>query len=392
MKIEFARRSLVAFLGLGLFTLGLAACGESAEEREARRQAESTRALMRGIFGAMEVVLPASVEPAEYRDPANREKIGAALEALADNAGALEQHTGGGAARSYLARSIARDARDVERAYAAGQYGRSAFLVQQITENCIGCHTRLPDREDSLVATAFVDETLFASLPAEPRATLQMATRRFDDARITLEELIASDEHPALLLNALSDYLVLNLRVKGDFARPVPVLEAFATRDDAWPTLRRAARGWAEVLPELAPIAAAEPSLAAARRILDDGKALSPVQRDHMPLVHWVAASSVLERCIERGDGETTEIAEAHYLLGLIEARIGRQYWVTPAPYLLETAIRLDPGAAFSEDAYAILETELLAAWEGTDFEELPPEDEARLRELRGLMEAAGQQ
>jgi hypothetical protein len=348
--------------------------------------------MMRRIFGAMEIVLPASVEPAEFRDPANREMIGTALEALADNAGALEEHTGGGgAARSYLARSIARDARDVERAYAAGQYGRSAFLVQQITENCIGCHTRLPDREDSPVASGFVDESLFSTLPAEPRAMLQMATRRFEEARVTLEALIASDEHPALLLNALSDYLVLNVRVKRDFERPIPVLETFAMRDDAWPTLRRAARGWAEALPELAPIAAGEPSLAAARRILDDGKALSPVQRDHMPLVHWIAASSVLERLIDSGNAEPAEIAEAHYLLGLIEARIGRQYWVTPAPYLLETAIRLDPGAEFSEDAYAILETELLAAWEGTDTEELPPEDEARLSELRGLMEAARQ-
>jgi tetratricopeptide (TPR) repeat protein len=390
MRNAFARRSAIVFLGLGLITTGIVACGESLEEKQARAEAEKTRALMREIFASVAVVLPASVEPGEFRDPANRATIAAALGELAANAEELDRHTGGGGgAREYLAQSIARDARDVERVYAAGQYGRAAFMVQQITENCIGCHTRLPVNVDSPVAQGFVDETLFAELPLEPRASLQMATRRFDDARLTLEQLIASDEHAALLLNALTDYLVLNLRVKGDFERPVPVLEAFATRDDAWPTLRRAARGWAAALPELAPAVASEPDLATARRILEQGKTLSPVERDHMPLVHWVAASSVLERFIERGDAAPAELGEAYYLLGLIEARVGRQYWVTPAPFLLETSIRLAPGEEFAEEAYAILETQLLAAWEGTDFEELPPEETERLRELRGLMDAA---
>ncbi len=345
---------------------------------------------MREIFASVAVALTASVEPGEFRDPANRAKIAAALGQLAENAEQLEQHNGlAGGAREYLSQSVSRDARDVERAYMAEQYGRAAFLVQQITENCIGCHTRLPDDEDSVVAQGFVDETLFGELPLEPRASLQMATRRFDDARLTLEQLIASDEHAALLLNALTDYLVVNLRVRGDFERPVPVLETFATREDAWPTLRRAALGWAAALPELAPVVAGEPKIETARRILEQGKTLSPVERDHMPLVHWVAASSVLERLIERGDAEPAVLGEAYYLLGLIEARIGRQYWVTPAPFLLEASIRLAPGEEFSEDAYAILETQLLAAWEGTDFEELPPEDAQRLAELRRLIDGA---
>jgi hypothetical protein len=381
---------MLVFLGLGLITAGIVACGESSEERRERIEAEETRLLMRQIFASVAVTLTASVEPGEFRDPANRAKIAAALGQLAENAEQLEQHNGlAGGAREYLSQSISRDARDVERAYMADQFGRAAFLVQQITENCIGCHTRLPDDVDSVVAKGFVDETMFAQLPLEPRASLQMATRRFDDARLTLEQLIASDEHAALLLNALTDYLVVNLRVRGDFERPVPVLETFATREDAWPTLRRAALGWAAALPELAPVVAGEPEIETARRILEQGKTLSPVERDHMPLVHWVAASSVLERFIERGDAEPAVLGEAYYLLGLIEARIGRQYWVTPAPFLLEASIRLAPGEEFSEDAYAILETQLLAVWEGTDFEELPPEDAQRLAELRGLIDGA---
>lgn len=390
MRRPFVLRSAHFYLALGLLTAGMIACGESSEEQRARVEAEAMRSLMREIFASITIALPASVEPGEFRSSANRAIIAAALGELAKNAEQLERHSSeDGGAREYLAHSIARDSREVERAYTAEQYGRAAFLVQQIAEDCIGCHTRLPDDVDSPVAQGFVDETLFAELPLEPRAALQMATRRFDDARLTLEQLIASDEHPALLLDALTDYLVVNLRVKRDFERPVPVLLAFAKREDAWPTLRRAAEGWAAALPELAPLVAADPELATALRILQQGRALSPVERDHLPLVHWVAASSVLERFIDRGDADPADLGYAYYLLGLIEARIGRQYWVTPAPFLLETSIRLAPGEPFTEEAFAILETRLRAASEEQEFDELPPEDAQRLRELRGLIDGA---
>lgn len=390
MMTTFSWRAVSFILAISWVLIGPLGCSESAEDRRSRKVDEQTRALMREIYAAIAVALPASVDLDEFRAPANRQGVGAALHSLAANAQRLEQHAERmGGARTYLAHSIARDAIDVDRAYASGQYARSSFLVQQIVENCIGCHTRLPVDEDSPIAAGFVDETLFATLAPEPRASLQMATRRFDDARATLEELITSDEDPALLLHPLTDYLVLNLRVKNDFERPVPILAAFAKREDAWPTLRRAADGWASALPELAAAAAAEPNLAGARRILDGGKMLSPIERDHMPLAHWVAASAVLERFIATGNATPEELGEAHFLLGLIEARIGRQYWVTPAPYLLETSIRLAPGGTFAEDAYSILETQLYSAWEGTEVEELPPDDAERLRELRELIDGA---
>lgn len=375
---------------LACIALAAATCGESPDAEGEHGETETTRALMDQIFGALRVTLPASVEPEVFGAPDNRERMAAELGRLASGAEGLEHHIEGrdGQAR-FLARSIARDAREVQRAYVGGQYRRAAFLVQQITENCIVCHTRLPYPKDAPVAKGFVEGGVFATLPPEPRANLQMATRRFDDALLSLEELFRSPEHAALMVGPLTDYLVICVRVKQDYERPVPVLRRFAQREDVWTELRRDVLRWADVLPVLGKRAQAHPDLATARQILAEGNALSPIPRAHAALAHWVVASGILERLIHSDARDDPDLAETYYLMGLVEARIGRHAWVTPAPFLLESAIRLAPGSAFAEDAYASLETELLSAWEGSSVQALPPEEEQRLRALRALIDAA---
>ncbi len=112
----------------------------------------------------------------------------------------------------------------------------------------------------------------------------------------------------------------------------------------------------------------------------------SPAQRAW--LAHFVTASSILHRYIENHRVPGPELAEAYYLLGITEARIGRNYWVTAAPFLLETSIRLASDQPFAKDAFALLEQELIMSYEGVDGDELPAEELANLAELRALIEA----
>ena len=107
---------------------------------------------MQRIYAAIRVALPASADPEELARPERAAEIGAALDALADNASLLQAHVGGEERQmQFLARSVARDARDVRRAWREGQHPRAAFLLRQITEDCVVCHTRLPS-DDSPVA------------------------------------------------------------------------------------------------------------------------------------------------------------------------------------------------------------------------------------------------
>jgi tetratricopeptide (TPR) repeat protein len=377
---------------LGMAAAGLAgllfgAC-DRAEDRAADEQAQLTRAIMLEIVEAMRVALPASSSPMGFREPARRDQVAASLAALAQHAAFLEEH-----ARDqeeperFLARDLARDARDTAREYAEGHYDRAAFLLHEITENCVVCHTRLPSEADSPLAERLLDARSLAALPPEGRATLQIATRRFDEALATLESLLVDPAvHPALLMGPITDYLVLTLRVKRDFQRPVPTLERFAARPDLWTRLRMEVEGWIAALPGLQQRSRGKPELATARALIDEARQMSLYPDDRTPLAHLVVASSILQRYIDTHRPADRKLAEAYYLLGVTEARIGRNYWVTPAPYLLQQAIRLAPSAPFAIDAYALLERELLMSYEGSDWEELPDDETQRLEELRELM------
>ncbi len=382
--MESKRISLAVLVGL---TLSAAwGCEESTRPSD-----DDTRAVMREIFGGIRVVLPASVDLEKFTDPTQRPDILAALELLSSNATLLEKHAKSRDKQMrFLARSVSRDASDARDSYAEQRYERSAYVLRQIAENCVVCHTRLPDLEDSPVAAGFLDEGVMESLPLAPRATLQIATRRFDEALESLGALLADPvTHPAMMMGPLTDYLVVAIRVKRDFDRPKAMLEAFAQRTDLWPSLQRDVEQWIQSLPELRTQADAKPSVAHARAIIADADANDEHGDGQSGLLHLVVASGILERFIDSHRDQDESLGEAFYLLGTLEARIGRNYWVTPAPFLLEESIRLAPGGPFSADALATLEREIHAVYEGSDVEELPADDAQRLRALRELVDRA---
>ncbi len=377
-------------IALGFWALcgvGWLACSESAPPENEQAQ---TRAIMEKIFSDMQELLPLSVDVERLQDPARRAEVNQVLDNLSRNAEHLERHTSGQEAQMrFLARSIAEDALDVQRAYAQGHFERSAFLLRKITENCVVCHTRLPSPGDSSVSQGFVDQTVFDELPLEPRATLQTATRRFDEALATLEALLASPKQPALLLGPLTDYLVISIRVRGDYERPVETLRRFAARPDLWPQLRADVETWVAELSGLQARASGPASLTLARSLIDAGREEFGFPGNRAWLAHFVVASAVLHGFIASNPAPGPELAEAYYLLGITEARIGRNYWVTPAPFLLETAIRQAPQEPFARMAFELLEEELLMSYEGSDFEELPPAERADLDELQALIGAS---
>ncbi len=350
---------------------------------------KATREAMRRIFADVRVLLPLSASAERFGAPANRETVVGALRSLSANADALSAHVRPDDPRfRHLGGALARDARDALWTYEKGQTQSSQFLVQQLTESCISCHARLPSGDSPLAEKFLAEKEMKQFTPAE-RAGLQVATRRFNDALDSYEQILGSAEYaPAELLDPITDYLILAVRVKQDPQRPLPTLEAFARRPDLWRYLRLDVEHWLASLRRLGPEVGTPPRLERARALLDEARAEIRFPADRRALVHYVVASSMLHRYIDAhaaAGGES--VAEAYYLLGLVESRIGRNAWVSQAGVLLEESIRRAPKSPFAETAYAILEEETLFDYGGGNGEGLPPEVAANLASLRALLD-----
>ncbi|MBW2493776.1 MAG: hypothetical protein JRE43_03410 [Deltaproteobacteria bacterium] len=377
----------VVLVACAIAAWAIPGCGEDPEPTGD----DYTQDVMREIFDGIRVTLPASIDPDVFSAPENQGEIFAALDSLARNAALLEAHAQGcNAEMGFLARSAERDAIEAKTSYRHGHYKRAAFVLRQIVESCVICHTRLPDDCGSRIAEEFVDEGVMASLPAHPRSALLIATRQFDRALEALEEVLTDPlTHPAIMLGPLTDYMVVAVRVLGDYERPIPVFRTFARRKDLWPSLREDVNEWIAALPSLQERTARASTVTSARAIIEEGEALDEYGDGQGSLLHFIAASSILERYIEAHPTRNAELGEAYYLRGILETRIGRNYWVTTAPFFLEESIRIAPKAPSAAEAIVVLEREMLAAYEGSDIEELPDAEEKHLAELRALIEGS---
>lgn len=348
-----------------------------------------TRERMREIFESVRVLLPLSVSDEKFGAPEHRDAVARALESLARNADELAAHAGRqDQARRFLGRSLADDARAALDRYREGRTDSAAFLVQQATENCIACHTKLESPGDSPLSQQFVDRTALAQLPPEERARLLIATRQFDEALATLEQVIASEGvHPSEMLVPITDYLVVSIRVKNDFDRPIPVLEKLARRPDLWRQLRADVETWVAALRELRPLRDRPPELATARRLVEEAGRLVPFPADRRGLVHYVVASSILHRFLDGGPRPPAEASEAYYLLGICELEVGDTFWVSQADFYLETAIRTAPREPSADLAYALLEEALIESYTGSSGVNVPDAVAQRLKALRKLVD-----
>src|SRR5262245_21084351 len=351
-----------------------------------------TREAMRVIFGQLQTVLPLAVDPEVFRDPAQADKIRAALKRLADEANGLDSHGKAGLdpGGRYLARSLERDARRALQHFEQRRFDSAEFFVGQLSESCIGCHSRLPSPGDAPLARGFAARADVTHLDPLERARLEIATRQFGDALGSLEKVFAAEDVPPYeLLGPLTDYLTICVRVVDETKRPVPVLRRLAKREDLWSALRSDVEAWARYLPELSARDLGGDPVEKARGLIDEGRGLILFPSDRRALVHYVFASKLLHGYVSTHREAGPELARAYYLLGIAESRIGPNFWISQAEFYLEAAVRMSPGTDVGRDAFALLEEETLSGYTGSGGVQVPDDVEAHLRELRQLLDSA---
>jgi tetratricopeptide (TPR) repeat protein len=369
------------FLALAL----AAVVGTSQVSATGWTEREATRETMQTIFDSLRFLLRLDAAGENFDDPKYRSQVLEALRELDDQSAILASHgfyedSGG----MFLAGVLERYTLLLLRTYERGEPEQLQQFLYGITDICIACHSRLPSPQDSPVAVQFVDSREFASLGLWKRAKLQVATRRFDDALATLEALIESQESadPAAIDDPLRIYLMINIRVKGDMERPIPILERISEQAEAGSEWQRDVEIWTQSLEHFRDQPFISDPLASARAMIASaGSAEFPSQRSAR--VEYIAASSLLHRYLVSRPSESLQVSEAHYLLGLAEYRIHPDEWLPHAELYLEIAIVLAPEAPWAKSAYALLVEKINQTYKPSTSGGLPPEVEERLRELQ---------
>jgi hypothetical protein len=174
--------------------------------------------------------------------------------------------------------------------------------------------------------------------------------------------------------------------VRGDLARPRRHLDAWRRRPDVPAYLQDLAKLWVDALATLDRPWEEGQEVRDARTVLDQGKQLRRFPADRAGLVHDLVASGMLHRWVTRLGAPTAASADAYYLLGVTELRIGSSTWLTEPESYLEAAIRAAPGQPPARDAYIVLEEATWLGYTGSgNPDELPPEVARWLDELRRL-------
>jgi len=390
MKIthsRFAWTGAVRALALGV---ALSFCSAARCDAPAT---ESTRGIMGNVVSALKVALPPSLDSEEFADPARRDEISLALQSLAASSERLERHgEGREASFAFLSHSLARDVRDIERRFDAGRTDEARFLLQHTTELCVACHARLPDKAPHDLGRQLMAAEALSALPPQQRAQFEMATRQFEAAATDFEAALADPAiSPADLdLEGLIDtYVELCLRVMDDPARAERSLRRLADRDDVPAHLRTNLTVWIESLANLPEEPPTGSPVAAARRLIDRAQDRDVFRDDRQALIPLVYASGILNRYLEARTDRTPEVGEAYYLLGVVEASVGRSFWASQTEYLLETSIRIGPGEPYAPKALELLEEFIVAGYTGSAGTHVPPDEQLKIDQLNELIDGA---
>lgn len=349
---------------------------------------------MQGIFVPLSVALPYSFDASTFASSTDRAMLSKQLKQLADSAGKLSQHVKTkDPAFQFVARTLQRDATDVSRLFDAGQFEEARYILHNMTDSCIACHTALPESSQAPGAPAFFATIKVEDMPSFERAHYFVVARQYDDALRAYEAQFRTSTVPftgALALPHVVEYLRLCINVKNDPARAARLIDSIAGEGKVARHVREQAARWSAALSKAAKAGILDrPDLSVANRLLAEGRVNAEFPDDRDGLVETLLANAIAERIVKiRAEG-APDLAGAYYVLGVSEARLGRPFWLSREANHLEWAIRLGPHAAFASKAYTRLEDIVMRESTPPLGVEIPIEAKHILADLRALMESA---
>ncbi|MGI9431558.1 MAG: hypothetical protein ACR2PQ_05055 [Myxococcota bacterium] len=380
----------ILMTGLGL----LLACTGSPEEFDT-----ATRATMGDIVAELRVLLPLTASDERFAAPEHHEAVSSSLRALAAAGARLDRHgSQGDAAFGVFGHALAEDTSDALARWEAGRPGEARFLVEGLTEDCVGCHSRLAGPSSPELGPLLLEEVDRSTLAGQEWAQLLVATRQFDAALEAYEEILSAPEGPVTRLDlesVLVDYLVVCVRVSRDLGRARETIDRVAQRADIPRYLGVMLGSWSASLEEIEARGSTGNGLEQARVLLSatyvagvDSAGMLRIGRERL-IEDLVASGDLYEFVASHPDATPLEMAEAYHWLGATELRIARSLWLSPADAYLDASIRAAPASEWAAASFDLLELHTMFEYEGSAGLHVPEDVREHLEELRALLESS---
>lgn len=375
----------------GIFSLVFIFCSTAyaadLKDKDAQQVVE-TRSIMSQLFASLTAVLPYAMKYSDFSDPSHRDEILSELKKMNDSTQSLGQHVKRlDSSYEFIAKSMSRDINDSYNRYKRGSYAEANYLLQQLSENCISCHMKVPDPGHAPKVDVFFKNVRIAELDPAGRAKLQVALRQFDDALVTWEKMFSDYKSSGVFyeMDALTEYLKVLLRVKMDLPRARKTLAQIAAKPSIPQFAKREVQSWTNSLTFLEPkLKGAKNRLTLAKSIVKGAQRNMDYPMDRAGFVEYVVASGLLSQFLAEGHSPK-ERAEAYYYLGTTESLIGRSVWIPQTAFYFESAIRTAPHSAMAAKAFDSLEQQTTLEYSGSQGLDLPDDVRLNLEELRKL-------
>ncbi|MDH3694075.1 MAG: hypothetical protein OER96_05840 [Gammaproteobacteria bacterium] len=331
---------------------------------------------MHKAFDALSYLLPLSLAGQDGDAKTDFSLLEEKLKQLVESSDRLDEHAKGREAEfKSIARSFDATVKQVDQAFRNERPQDALFLLMDLTQNCVACHSRLPSAANFPFGQRLMARINVDTMDRRDVAQLYVATRQFDGALKILEEVVVDNDVTPIDLDidgTLVDYLDISISVKQDFAPIRTMLDKLQVRPDLPFYMNRHAEAWRISMDGLEGELKAPPSVARARELFNTATLMTAAPAGRERIIHDLLAASMLRRLVDQR--ETTDIpnellAEAYYVLSIIELRtINPNPTVPQMEFLLEAAIRSDPDGLFAKRAYALLEEYSYFSYEGVPW------------------------
>lgn len=386
--------TLAMILSVGL----LSGCKNSPTKVTKKEEVPTWSSKMTGLAGNVQRLTPFIYSQKEYYKPGNRQQIKESLASFSTELHQISPEMGQKflGPDPILKYSLDRLIEDVERAgeaFELGQLEYSRSSMKAVLNHCFRCHTmsKMEERAQWDIAAAFKN----IELPPLEKADLLVAGRKYDEALVTLEDMLNNKQFiqssPFHFEAALRKYLAITVRVKESPERALHELEKVVEREDIPFYIQEQARSWKQSLLDWSRERKAGKEvgkgslLKQAKERIQKAHKLQQYAKDHAGDVEFLRASTLLHASLKQAKKQK-EFAEIYYLLGeSYEVLDGLSHWNLHETYY-DACVRTLPKSPLAKQCFRRLQSSVYLGFSGSSGVHIPVNERQRLNELRKLV------